>query len=183
MKIQHALRAFTPKDRDAIKKTSENYPVTDFYKTDELLTNLGIGEALVTVLSEKGIPTPLAHTMMIAPRTRMDVITNDELSANVNASALVKKYNEELDRESAFEMLNAKLQEASAQAEEEKAAVEEEKEEKKAIGGKAEKSTFQKVAESKVTQIVVKEVTRGLLGVLGFKSTTSRRKKTGLFGF
>jgi hypothetical protein len=113
----------------------------------------------------------------------MDVITNDELSANVNASALVKKYNEELDRESAFEMLNAKLQEASAQAEEEKAAVEEEKEEKKAIGGKAEKSTFQKVAESKVTQIVVKEVTRGLLGVLGFKSTTSRRKKTGLFGF
>lgn len=183
MKIQHALRAFTPKDRDAIKKTSENYPITEFYKTDDLLTQLGIGEALITVLNEKGIPTPLAHTMMIAPRTRMDIITDAELTANVNASALVKKYAEEIDRDSAFELLTAKLKQASEQAAEIKQQEVELKEEKKASSGKAEKSTFEKVAESKVTQIVVKEVARGLLGVLGIKSTTSRKKKTGLFGF
>lgn len=183
MKIQHALRAFTPKDRDAIKKTSENYPITTLYKTDDLLTQLGIGEALVTVLNEKGIPTPLAHTMMIAPRTRMDVITDAELSACVSASKIASKYNEEIDRESAFEMLNAKIQQATVVKEEEKAATEEAKTEKKTGSAKAEKSTFEKVAESKVTQIVVKEVARGLLGVLGLKGTTTRRKKTGLFGF
>lgn len=180
MKIQHALRAFTPKDREAIKKTAENYPVTEFYKTDEILTQMGIGEALVTVLNEKGIPTPLAHTMMIAPRTRMDVISKEELDKAVDASPLLKKYNESIDRESAFEILNAKLQQAAQVEAEEK---EEETKTEKKSPAKNEKSTIQKVAESKVTQIVVKEVTRGLLGVLGIKSTTSRKKSKGLFGW
>lgn len=184
MKIQHALRAFTPKDRDAIKKTSENYPITEFYKTDELLTQLGIGEALVTVLNEKGIPTPLVHSMMIAPRTRMDIITDAELTAITSASSLAKKYNEVMDRESAFELLTAKLEQASIAEENakhaEEAAKEQAKEEKQSTSGRQEKSTFEKVANSKVTQIVVKEVARGLLGVLGIKGT---RSKKGLFGF
>ena len=67
LKIQHALRAFTANDRKAIKMTAENYPDTDFYETDEVLTSLGIGEAFVTALSEKGTPTPLVATMMQAP--------------------------------------------------------------------------------------------------------------------
>ncbi|RMF03168.1 MAG: DUF853 family protein, partial [Bacteroidetes bacterium] len=94
MKIQHALRAFTAKDRKAIKLAAQNYPLTDFYDVEQLLTELGIGEALVTALNEKGIPTELAHTMLRAPESRMDVLTPKEIEAIVQASPLVKKYNE-----------------------------------------------------------------------------------------
>jgi DNA helicase HerA-like ATPase len=132
LKVQHALRAFTANDRKAIKMTAENYPISEYYKTDETLTNLGIGEALVTVLSEKGIPTPLAATMLRAPMSRMDVLTTgeiDEINAN---SKLVKKYSEIIDRESAYEMLNKKIEfeEQQAQVAEKKQA--EVKAEKKA---------------------------------------------------
>ena len=109
LKIQHALRAFTANDRKAIKMTSENYPISEFYKTDELITSLGIGEALVTALSEKGIPTPLAATMMRAPESRMDVLTTGEIDELNSKSKLVKKYSEVIDRESAYEMLNRKI--------------------------------------------------------------------------
>lgn len=110
LKIQHALRAFTANDRKAIKLTAENYPLSEFYKTDEVLTNLGIGEALVTVLNEKGIPTPLAVTLLRAPMSRMNVLNDAEISAINNQSKLVKKYNEVIDRESAYEILNQKIQ-------------------------------------------------------------------------
>jgi len=73
MKVQHALRAFTAVDRKAIKQAAENYPETSFYKTEDIITQLGIGEALVTALNEKGIPTPLVHVLMAPPRSRMDV--------------------------------------------------------------------------------------------------------------
>jgi len=112
LKVQHSLRAFTAKDRKAIKLTAQNYPDTDFYDTAEVLTSLGIGEALVSALDEKGRPTPLAATMMRAPMSRMDVLTPSELSTLYAESKLVKKYNEEIDRESAYEMLNAKIEKA-----------------------------------------------------------------------
>ena len=67
LKVQHALRAFTAADRKTIKQTAENYPETEFYKTEDLITQLGIGEALITMLNEKGIPTPLVHTMLCPP--------------------------------------------------------------------------------------------------------------------
>lgn len=121
LKIQHALRAFTANDRKAIKLTADNYPTSDFYKTDELITELGIGEALVTALNEKGIPTPLAATMLRAPQSRMDILTETEIDAINAKSKLVRKYNETIDRESAYEMLNKKIEaayEQAAQAEE-----------------------------------------------------------------
>ena len=120
LKIQHALRAFTAKDRKAIKLTAENYPISEFYKTDEVLTSLGIGEALVSALNEKGIPTPLAATMLRAPQSRMDVLTADEISQLVAQSKLTVKYNETIDRESAYEILNDKIDRAKQIAEEEK---------------------------------------------------------------
>jgi uncharacterized protein len=123
LKIQHALRAFTANDRQAIKQTADNYPTSKFYKTDEIITQLGIGEALVTALNEKGIPTPLAATMMRAPESRMDVLTDDEIESINSNSKLVKKYLDVLDEESAFEMLTKKLikvQEEVAQENEEK---------------------------------------------------------------
>ena len=110
LKIQHALRAFTAADRKVIKQTAENYPETTFYKTEDLITQLGIGEALVTLLNEKGIPTPLAATMMCAPRSRMDVLTEQEVDEIVNNSKLVAKYGQVIDSDSAYEMLTAKLQ-------------------------------------------------------------------------
>ena len=112
LKIQHALRAFTANDRKAIKSTAENYPISEFYKTDEILTSLGIGEALVTVLNEKGIPTPLAATMLRAPMSRMNVLDDAEISEINAKSKLVKKYSEIIDRESAYEILNQKIQDA-----------------------------------------------------------------------
>src|SRR6188474_193849 len=111
LKIQHALRAFTAADRTVIKQTAQNYPETSFYKTEDLITQLGIGEALVTILNEKGIPTPLAHVMMLAPKSRMDVLTATEIDNIVNHSKLVAKYNRVTDSNSAYEMLTAKLEE------------------------------------------------------------------------
>jgi len=109
LKIQHALRAFTANDRQAIKQTADNYPSSNFYKTDEVLTSLGIGEAFVTALSEKGTPTPLAATMLRAPESRMDILSTEEI-ASINASSkLVKKYAESIDRESAFELLAKRI--------------------------------------------------------------------------
>jgi DNA helicase HerA-like ATPase len=110
LKIQHALRAFTAKDRKAIKLAAENYPSSEYYNTKEVLTQLGIGEALVSVLNEKGIPTPLARTMLRAPMSRMDVLTNKELNSVIDNSRLTHKYNQELDRESAYELLNNKIE-------------------------------------------------------------------------
>jgi len=109
LKIQHALRAFTAADRKAIKLIAENYPVSEFYKTDELIMSLGTGEALVTALNEKGIPTPLAAVMLRAPRSRMDILTPAEISAINNSSELVRKYYQVIDRESAYEILGRKI--------------------------------------------------------------------------
>lgn len=118
LKIQHALRAFTANDRQAIKQTADNYPTSDYYKTDEVLTSLGIGEAFVTALNEKGIPTPLAATMLRAPMSRMDILTENEIEKINSNSKLVKKYAEEIDRESAYEILTKKLETATEIAEE-----------------------------------------------------------------
>jgi len=126
LKVQHALRAFTAKDRKAIKLTAQNYPDSEYYDTTEVLTSLGIGEALVSALDEKGRPTPLAATMMRAPMSRMDVLTNSELSNLLSKSKLVKKYNEDIDRESAYEMLNEKIKQAEAEEAKEKALKEKE---------------------------------------------------------
>ncbi|QHI36450.1 hypothetical protein IMCC3317_18130 [Kordia antarctica] len=114
LKIQHALRAFTAKDRKAIKLTAENYPDSEYYDTAEILTSLGIGEALISALDEKGRPTPLAATMLRAPMSRMDVLTPSELKEVIDNSKLVRKYNEDIDRESAYEMLNEKIKKAEA---------------------------------------------------------------------
>ncbi|MGZ9674936.1 helicase HerA-like domain-containing protein [Flavobacterium sp. GNP001] len=118
LKIQHALRAFTANDRKAIKQTADNYPTSEFYQTDEILTSLGIGEALVTALNEKGIPTPLVATMMRAPMSRMDILTETEIQEINQKSKLVKKYSELIDRESAYEILNQKIEAATKEASE-----------------------------------------------------------------
>ncbi|HEX9600883.1 MAG TPA: helicase HerA-like domain-containing protein, partial [Mariniflexile sp.] len=126
LKIQHALRAFTANDRKAVKLTAQNYPDSDYYNTVDVLTSLGTGEALVSALDEKGRPTPLAATMMRAPMSRMDILTDDELRTLNSKSKLVKKYNETIDRESAYELLNKKIEQAEVEEAKEKAKLEKE---------------------------------------------------------
>ncbi|WP_461532168.1 helicase HerA-like domain-containing protein [Sinomicrobium sp.] len=121
LKVQHAFRAFTAKDRKAIKLTAENYPLSEYYNTAELLTSLGTGEALVTALDEKGRPTPLAATLLRAPMSRMDVLSDEEITALIANSGLVKKYEELIDRESAYEILNEKIETATSEEAREKA--------------------------------------------------------------
>jgi DNA helicase HerA-like ATPase len=158
LKIQHALRAFTANDRQAIKQTADNYPISEYYKTDEVLTNLGIGEALVTVLNEKGIPTPLAATMMRAPTSRMDILTESEIQEINNKSKLVKKYSELIDRESAYEMLNEKI----AVVEQEVAAPEKASEEQE----NREPSTASVVGKSVLKVLTSATFIRGAFGIL-----------------
>ena len=119
MKVQHALRAFTARDRKAIKLTAENYPISEYYDTKAVLTSLGIGEALITALDEKGRPTPLAATMLRAPMSRMDILTPSELKEVIGKSSLTRKYNDVVDRESAYELLNEKIEKAEREAEHE----------------------------------------------------------------
>ncbi len=108
-RVQHALRAFTPDDQAALAKTVKTYPKTSYYELDTALTSLGIGEAIVTVLSERGAPTPVAWTRLRAPRSKMGAIGPDAVAAAVTSSDLHAKYGETIDRESAYEKLAAKV--------------------------------------------------------------------------
>ena len=176
LKIQHSLRAFTAMDRKAIKQTAQNYPETTFYKTEDLITQLGIGEALVTLLNEKGIPTPLAATMMLAPRSRMDVLTEGEIDTIVSKSKLTAKYNKVIDSQSAYEMLTEKLQQAADNAPVDA---------KTQKASKPEESMLEKVGNSSITKSILRTagntIVRSLLGSLGLGGTTRRRKTTSWF--
>jgi hypothetical protein len=158
LKVQHALRAFTAADRKTIKQTAENYPETEFYKTEDLITQLGIGEALITMLNEKGIPTPLVHTMLFPPRSRMDILTEAEIDNIVAHSKLVAKYNAAIDSVSAYEILTGKLQQATQQAEQQKTT---------ARTAKKDDSIFDNPAVKQMERTAASVLTRSLLGVLG----------------
>jgi DNA helicase HerA-like ATPase len=180
LKIQHALRAFTAKDRKSIVQAAQNFPESPYYKVDQILTELGIGEALVTSLNEKGIPTPLVHCYLRAPQSRMDILTPDEIETLLRQSRLMQKYKKVFDRESAHEILSAKLEDAKQVSHRETI-------NKQRTNARKEKSTMEKVLSNTTTRqigrTVARELTRGLLGVLGVKSTTRRTaaKRTGWF--
>lgn len=157
LKIQHALRAFTAKDRKAIKLASENFPTTTHYKTNEIITQLGTGEALVTALNEKGIPTPLVVAAIRAPESRMDVLKDDEIERIIRSSNLALKYNQVIDRESAYEILNQKI-------------VQIQKDEK-SVENKKERNNKRKSNTSTFEKQIIKVLTsatfiRGAFGVL-----------------
>ncbi len=172
LKVQHSLRAFTAKDRKAIRLAAQNYPITEYYEVDQLLTELGIGEALVTTLNEKGIPTPLVHTLLRAPQSRMDVLTPGEIKDILGQSSLIRKYNEVIDRDSAYEILNEKIEKAKAEEHREEMQKQREKA-SRTTSRRQEKSTFEKIMSNTTTRqigrTIARELTRGLLGVLGVK--------------
>ncbi len=175
LKIQHALRAFTAMDRKQIKSVVQNYPDSEFYDVEELLTTTGIGEALITVLDEKGIPTPLVHTLLCAPGTRMGILTAEELEKVCSGSQLATKYNEDIDRRSACEILTEKLEGMPI----------EDKSVRKPGPELTEKNILEEMADStagrQVMRTVTRELTRGLLGMLGVKSGNWKRNSTKWF--
>jgi len=161
LKIQHALRGFTAKDKKEISKAVENYPTTDFYDASTLIQNLGIGEAFITALDEKGIPTPLLHTFLISPESRMDVLNESEISELTSKSALVAKYEKVIDNESAYEILVKRMEQAAQNA----------TPNQKTKSIKEEPGMFQQVLESTAgrtfTTTLLREGAKAILGMLG----------------
>jgi uncharacterized protein len=154
LKVQHALRAFTANDRKAIKLTADNYPISEYYVTEDLITQLGIGEAFITALNEKGIPTPLVHVQLIAPTSRMGILDETEIMIVMAGSDIKEKYDEVIDTESAYEILTEKLDSAMAKAE-----------------SVVSVDTFEKVMKNPIVRQVGRTaatiITRSILGALG----------------
>ncbi len=165
MKVQHALRAFTAADRDTIKKAAQNFPETSFYKTEDLLTQMGIGEAMITFLNEKGIPTPLVHTMLRPPESRMDILSDVEIDAIVAKSKLSSKYNREIDSQSAYEILTDKIATAAQQTKQDTAPKDAPK-----VKGFFDNSTVKQVERTAASII-----TRSLLGALGLGGRSKKK--------
>ncbi len=161
LKVQHALRAFTANDRKDIKLTAENFPISEYYDTEETLTSLGTGEALVTALNEKGIPTPLAVLMVRAPMSRMDILTQEEIDMINSSSHLVTRYSRVIDPESAAEMLEKKIQAAEQKRSDAAARKADQK------AGRAGTTTRRRTATHPVVKVLTSATfIRGVMGIL-----------------
>lgn len=168
LKVQHALRGFTAKDKKEINQAVENYPLTEYYDAGQLIQNLGIGEAFVTALDEKGIPTPLVQTYLISPESRMDVLSDVELDQLTQASGLVSKYEQTENKESAYEILSKRMQ------------VEVEKNQETVVESneKEEPSVFEQVLKSSAGRTFANTLMReGAKAVLGMLGLGTRRRR------
>jgi uncharacterized protein len=151
--------------------------LSEFYTANELITTMGTGEAMVTALDEKGRPTQLVHTLIRPPLSRMDILTGNEINTRVSNSKLVKKYNREIDRESAHELLIERIEEQQQMADRQEPAKARQKSTPASRSSK-QPGMFEKILKSPVTNTIAREVTRGILGVLGLKTTTTSRSRT-----
>ncbi|MFC9494740.1 helicase HerA-like domain-containing protein [Streptomyces sp. NPDC056982] len=168
-RVQHALRAFTPDDQKALKSTVRTFPHSA-YDLEELLTSLGTGEAVVTVLSEKGAPTPVAATRLRAPESLMGPIDAAALDRAVKESVLYPRYANAVDRESAYEKLTAQEAEAQARKEAEAQAAKAAKAEKAAArgsGGRGKPKEDTSVVEQVVGSGIFKSLARSVGTQLG----------------
>ena len=157
-RVQYALRAFTPDDAKALKATVSTFPKSDFYDLAELLTQLGIGEAAVTILNESGVPTPVAATKIRTPRSKMAAA--DDVDSVSKASPLYAKYGTRVDSQSAREMLAVRMEQQTATA----APTEEHKKAAEAAGGGA--GAVGDFLKSSTGKQIEREVVRGLFGLL-----------------
>jgi DNA helicase HerA-like ATPase len=176
-RINHVIRAFTPNDVKALKETTKTFPRSTFYDLEKQFTSLGTGQALITVLNEKGIPTETVVTHLAPPASRMGPLTGNEYQQQLDNSELFKKYQESVDPISAFEILSERLK----KSEEDEEALKEGKATKKAGTKRMEKSTFEEVLSSPVAKQVGKELVRGVFGMLFGTPTRSRRKNSSFF--
>ena len=165
-RVQHALRAFTPDDEKALRAAARTFPKTSFYDVQATLTTLGIGEALVTVLDAKGAPTPPFATRIAPPSSRMGPLTPDEMRQRLAASPQVREYATAIDRESARELLAARLAPAAASADDDAPVAREAAATPRARAAKAPPSTFEQILKSPIARTVAGAVTRGIMGAL-----------------
>jgi DNA helicase HerA-like ATPase len=174
LKIQHALRAFTPKDKKAVRTVAETFRQNSQLDTETVITELGTGEALVSVLDLKGSPTPVERVLIRPPESRIGPLTPDERGELFGRSPLKGRYDEEIDRESAFEMLKKRAEEEARMEAAERARKEQEKEEKKKGGSIwTGNSRRQGVAEAMIKSVarsvgssLGRRIVRGILGSL-----------------
>ncbi|HQS50389.1 MAG TPA: DUF853 family protein [Daejeonella sp.] len=168
-RVQHALRAFTPNDVEALKKTVNTYPRSEFYQIDRVLTSLGKGQALITVLNEKGIPTEVVATHLIPPRAIMGPMSEADCDTLMQSSSLYQKYQEVIDPISAYDILTQRINEKMAADEQVK-----EQEIESRPSARAEKSTFKKVINAPITRQIGTANVRGLFGMLTGKKPRIR---------
>ena len=162
-RVQHALRAYTPKDQKAVKTAADTFRANPAFKTDEAIMNLETGEALVSFLDEKGAPSIVERAKILFPLSQIGAVTEGQRLDIIKQSRIYGKYDTPVDRESAFEVLMAEAERQLAIQEEEAAAIEESK-----PAGKAEKEEKQKPGMmSKVLKAVMTAVTSTLAAVLG----------------
>ncbi len=163
-RVQHALRAFTPRDQKAVRTAAETFRKNPKFDTEEVITQLGIGEALVSVMDTDGTPTVVDRVFIKPPLSRLGAITPDERTRCINASPLVTKYSETIDRESAYE----KLMNRAAQIEQEQAAEQESQPERQAPARRTD-SIFESVIKSTMRAAgsqFGRQIIRGVLGGL-----------------
>lgn len=157
-RIHHVIRAFTPNDVKALKETVKSFPHSSFYDIEKQFTQLGTGQAFITVLNEKGIPTETVVTHLAPPASVMGPLDQVDYKKLLDNSDLNKKYQEAVDPESAYEMLTEKMEDQQQKVEESKSS--------SRPSGRKEKSTFDEVLSSPVAKQVGREVVRGIFGML-----------------
>ena len=182
-RVQHALRAYTPKDQKAVKTAADTFRANPDFKTDEAIMNLETGEALVSFLDEKGAPSMVERAKILFPLSQIGAVTEGQRLDSIKQSRIYGKYDTPIDRESAFEVLLAEAEQQQAAQQEEAAAAEEAK-----AAGKAEKEEKKKPGiMSKVLKAILTAITSTLAAVLGTyvsdkvtgKKTKSRTSTTG----
>ncbi|CAN5169865.1 DUF853 family protein [soil metagenome] len=173
-RVHHVIRAFTPNDVKDLKETVKTFPRSEFYDIEKQFTQLGIGQAFITVLNEKGIPTETVITHLAPPCSTMGPMTSQEYQSLLDSSDMFKKYKESIDPKSAFEILSERMLEVK---QDEEQAVAEKQAAKVSKSVKAEKSTFEEVMKSPVTKQIGREIVRGVFGMLfGSAPRRSRRR-------
>jgi Predicted ATPase len=173
-RVQHALRAFTPNDAEALRKTVKTYPRSDFYEIDRVLTSLGTGQALITVLNDKGIPTEVVATHLIPPRAVMGPVNAQIYNELVQSSPFYAKYHQTVERRSASEILDEKMQAHAAEV----AKVENEKQKAKANGRRSTRQTPLEAAQKAATTTLAREGTKLLAKLAnGLLTAMFRRKR------
>jgi DNA helicase HerA-like ATPase len=167
LKIQHALRAFTPRDRKMIRSVAQSFRPNPMFDTETVITELGIGEALVSVLDEKGRPLPVQHTMICPPESRIGPLSVEERRDRIDRSPLKGRYDHTVDRESAYEILKTRTREAEVQQDRESRLKADQR--AKTTGGRKRQSTgeaFVKSAARSIGNQVGRQIIRGIMGSL-----------------
>ncbi|HNU42969.1 MAG TPA: DUF853 family protein [Cyclobacteriaceae bacterium] len=171
-RVHHVIRAFTPNDVKALKETIKTFPKSEYYDMEQQFTQLGTGQAFITVLNEKGIPTETVVTHLAPPASFMGPLGDSEYKAHLENSDLYRKYKDAVDPRSAFEMLDEKMQSAR-KAEEVKREAQQQTSSTTSRSRK-EKSTLEEVMSSPVSRQIGRELVRGVFGML-FGTRTRRR--------